>query len=262
MRWLDLTSPDLDRELKAGSIAVMVVGSIEIHGPHLPLGTDTMVTQALVELAADKEHAVVLPPLPYAYVPENRHFPGTVTMSPELILKMLDEISDEVGRNGFDKLLLVNGHGGNNAILNTFVMSRSTKRHPIVYAYLSPWTIPDDLHRKVTEGQETGHACVIETSRALALFKHLVKMEYVKRPARTGATKLPEGVMSPYWWQAYCTDLYLGEPRLATEQKGRMLNDAMVENLVRAIRAVKEDEVTPKVAEDFKTRAFKHVSGS
>jgi len=260
MLWLELTSPDLEKEARNGTIAVMMVGSIEVHGPHLPLGTDTMVTQALVELASEKEHAVVLPPLPFAYVPENRHFPGTVTMEPELLLGMLGAIADEVGRNGFKKLLLISGHGGNTAILDAFVMGRSSKRDPIIYAYLSPWDLPKDIEDKVTEGLETGHACVIETSRVLALFKDLVRMDYVRHPAKTGSTGLSAGVISSYWWQVKCPELYFGDPRMATVQKGKIVNDVMVENITRAIRSVKEDDVTPKVADDFHKRAFRNTS--
>jgi creatinine amidohydrolase len=262
MQWLELTSPDFQKEVEDGVIAVLPVGSIEIHGPHLPLGTDTLVIQALVELASKREHAVVLPALPFAYVPENRHFPGTMTMEPKLLLSLLGEISDEVGRNGFEKLLLINGHGGNNALLNTFVMSRSSKRKPIVYAYLSPWEIPKDLEEKMAEGVETGHACVIETSTVLALFKDLVKMDHVKHPARTGSTDLPKEIMSPYWWQARCLELYLGDPRLATEEKGKIIIEAMVANIAKAIKSVKEDVITPKVADDFKRRAFQHSLGT
>jgi len=256
MLWLDLTSPDFQKEVEKGTIAMMAVGSIEIHGPHLPLGTDTYVVQRLVELATEKEHAIVLPPLPFAYVPENRHFPGTFTMSPALLMEMLDEICDEVSRNGFERLLLVNGHGGNNAILNTFVMSRSSKRHPLVYVYLSPWEIPQDIRDKMSEGLETGHACVIETSQVLALFKDLVKMRNVTHAAHTGSTGLPKGILSPYWWQAYCSELYLGDPRRATEEKGRILNEIVVANIVNAIKAVKEDRITPGIADDFLKRAF------
>jgi creatinine amidohydrolase len=237
MLWLELTSPDLERETRNGAIAVMVV--------------------ALVEVASEKEHAVVLPPLPFAYVPENRHFPGTMTMEPELLLKMLGAIADEVSRNGFKKLLLINGHGGNNAILDAFVMGRSSKRDPIVYAYLSPWDLPKDIEDKVTEGLETGHACVIETSRVLALFKDLVKMDHVRHPAKKGSAGSAAGVISSYWWQAKCPELYFGDPRMATEQKGKIVNDVMVENMVRAIRSVKEDDVTAKIADDFHRKAFK-----
>jgi len=172
------------------------------------------------------------------------------------LLDILNEICNEVARNGFEKLLLVNGHGGNNAILNAFVMSRSSKRHPIVYAYLSPWQIPAEVLQKVSEGLEAGHACVVETSHVLALFKDLVKMENVTHPARTGKTGLPEGVISSYWWQAKCPELYLGDPRLATEEKGKILNGIVVENIAKAIRAVKEDKIAPGVADDFLKRAF------
>jgi len=257
MLWLELTSPDLEKEAKDGTLAVLVVGSIEVHGPHLPLGTDTLVTQALVEAASEKEQVVVLPPLPFAYVPENRHFPGTMTMEPDLLLKMLGAIADEVGRNGFKKLLLINGHGGNNAILDTFVMARSSKRDPIVYAFLSPWDLPKDVEEKVAEGLDTGHACVIETSRVLALFKDLVNMDHVTHPARKGSDGSAAGVISSYWWQTKCPELYFGDPRKATEQKGKTVNDVMMENILKAIRFVKEDSLTAKVADDFHRKAFR-----
>ncbi len=126
----------------------------------------------------------------------------------------------------------------------------------MVYVYLSPWEIPQDIRDKMSEGLETGHACVIETSQVLALFKDLVKMRNVTHAAHTGSTGLPKGILSPYWWQAYCSELYLGDPRRATEEKGRILNEIVVANIVNAIKAVKEDRITPGIADDFLKRAF------
>jgi len=101
MLWECLTSPDIKEAVDNKLIAILPVGSIEIHGPHMPTGTDSLTVREVVKTAAEKEPAVVLPTIYYAYVLENRHFPGTVSLSARTILTMIEEICDEVSRNGF-----------------------------------------------------------------------------------------------------------------------------------------------------------------
>jgi len=71
-----LTSPDVKEASEKGLVAILPVGSVEVHGPHMPTGTDSLIVYNVAKMAAEKEEAVVLPPLYYAYVPENKHFPG------------------------------------------------------------------------------------------------------------------------------------------------------------------------------------------
>ncbi|MEM2981408.1 MAG: creatininase family protein [Thermoproteota archaeon] len=258
MLWECLTSPDIKEAAEKKLVAILPVGSIEIHGPHMPTGTDSITIREIARMAAEKEPAIVLPTLYYAYVPENRHFPGTISLSAKILLPMLEEICDEVARNGFKKILIVNGHGGNNSLLRVFLReSLHRKRDYAIYALIEPWSSLGETIGKLCEGRTIGHACEVETSIGLYLFEKLIKMENVKDEAKTGSTGLPTGVETPVDWQSYALQLYLGDPRLATSDKGRIIVEKLVDFLVDAIRRVKQDAKVPRILDEFYRTAYK-----
>ncbi|MCX8171365.1 MAG: creatininase family protein [Candidatus Bathyarchaeota archaeon] len=247
-----MTSLDLKEASERGLIAILPIGSIEAHGPHMPLGTDSISAFEIAKRAAEKEEAIVLPPLYYAYVLENRHFPGTISLTAKTLLDLLEEICDEVARNGFKKILIVNGHGGNASLLRVFLREcQAKKKDYVVYAIIAPWEIFDDLASRLSEGRKYGHACEIETSIGLFLFGDHIKMDNVKREARLGKTGLPRGIETAFDWQAYAVDLYVGDPRYATREKGELLVERMVEILVDAIRAIKKDTEVPRLLNEY-----------
>jgi len=252
-----LVSPDVREAAEKGSVAILPIGSIEVHGPHMPTGTDSLTVYSVAKLAAEKAEAVVLPPFYYAYVPENRHFPGTISLTAKTLLSVLEEVCDEIARNGFKKILILNGHGGNNEILRVFLRDSLTrKRDYTLYAMINPWAPLTELVAKLSEGREVGHACELETSAGLYLFGDLIKMENVKDVAKVGSTGMPKGIETPVDWQAYALQLYLGDPRLATEEKGKMLVDRFVEFLADAIRKIRQETNVPGILDDFYTRAY------
>jgi len=252
-----LTSPDVREAAERGSVAILPIGSIEVHGPHMPTGTDSLTVYEVARLVAEKVEAVVLPPFYYAYVPENRHFPGTISLTAKTLLSVLEEVCDEIARNGFRKILILNGHGGNNEILRVFLRdSLNRKRDYVLYAMINPWAPLTELVAKLSEGREVGHACELETSAGLYLFEDLIKMENVKDAARVGSTGMPKGIETPVDWQAYALQLYLGDPRLATKEKGKMLVDRFVEFLADAIRKISQETNVPRILDDFYTRAY------
>jgi len=216
LKWIELTSPDLEQP---PILAVIPIGSIEIHGPHLPLGIDTMVIERVAVEAVRNLDAVVLPPLPYAYVPENRHFKGTISLSADTFLRLLEEVCDEVYRNGVEKIVVLNGHGGNIRPLRLFIREvLSKKKKYCVYLIPEPWGLITDVIEEVKETDEIGHACEIETSIALYLFPGLCRLYKVKRPATTGR-KPPRGVETAVDWSGYAVEGYLGDPRKASSKK-------------------------------------------
>jgi len=175
-----LTSKDVEELSKKGLVALLPVGSIEVHGPHMPVGTDSIAVYSIAKLAAEKEESVVLPPLYYAYVPENKHFPGTISLTAKTLLSLLEEICDEISRNGFKKILIVNGHGGNSHILRVFLREiLNKKKDYALYAIIHPLFPIRDLIPELSEGRRVGHACELETSIGLYLFEDLIKMENV-----------------------------------------------------------------------------------
>lgn len=251
-----MTSPDAKEAAEKGLVAILPVGSTEVHGPHMPLGTDAIVAHEIARRAAEKEEAVVLPPLYYAYVQETAHFPGTMSLSAKTLLGVLEDVCDEVARNGFKKILIVNGHGGNNVLLRTFMRATLRKKKDyVLYAMIEPWAAINELAAKLSEGRLFGHACEIETSIGLYLYGNHVKMGNVKREGKLGSTGLPKGIETPFDWPAYALDVYVGDPRYATKKKGKVLVDKMVEYLAEAIKAIHNDKQVPKIMDDFYKKA-------
>jgi creatinine amidohydrolase/Fe(II)-dependent formamide hydrolase-like protein len=91
--------------------------------------------------------------------------------SPKTLLTLLEEVCDEAARNGFKKILIINGHGGNNILLRVFMRDSLTKKKDyVLYAMIEPWAPINELAAKLSEGRTFGHACEIETSIGLHLF--------------------------------------------------------------------------------------------
>jgi len=257
MLYEHLTNLDVKEASKKGLVAILPIGSIEAHGPHMPVGTDSITVYNIAKLAAEREEAVVLPPLYYAYVPENRHYPGAISLTAKTLLSLLEEICDEIARNGFKKILIVNGHGGNIQILRVFLRDiLNKKKDYVLYGMIEPLLPIRDIISQIIKGKRFGHAGELETSIGLYLFGDLIKMENVKQEAEVGSTHLPKGIETPVDWQAYALQLYLGDPRKATKEKGKIIADKLVEFLADAIRRIKQDAEVPRILDDFYRKAY------
>jgi len=257
MLWNELTSDELGRMPKAKTVVLFPIGSLEIHGNHLPLGVDGLVIERVAQLAAEKEPpSLVLPTLDYAYANENAHFPGGISLSAKTLISVVEEICDEVSRNGFNKIILLNGHGGNNHILRTIQRDMlRQRRNYITYLYLEPWSPIEEDIKELAKGATIDHACEIETSIALYLMGHLVKLSKVQKEAKTGVSKLPDNVKTTVSWQGYCIEGYVGDPRRATLEKGKRLADKWVNEVASLIKTAREDTVSPQVLDDYYRQA-------
>lgn len=133
----ELTAVQFKEAVKKSSETVIIpMGVLEKHGPHMPLGTDVYTARDIALRAAEKEYAVVFPWYYFGQINEARQQPGTIAYSPELIWRMLQETLDELCRNGFKKIILINIHGGNAAFLEYFTMAQlSEKRDYTLYWY-------------------------------------------------------------------------------------------------------------------------------
>src|ERR1035441_4285928 len=136
-KWEELTGPDFQQAIqKAQNTCVLPFGIIEKHGPQLPLGTDLINVRYASLQGAGQEYAVVFPDYYFGQIFEARHEPGTMAYSAKLQLELLQETTDEMGRNGCKKIVIVNGHGGNNHLLPFFAQSQMAAPHDyVVYVY-------------------------------------------------------------------------------------------------------------------------------
>lgn len=257
MRWDHLTSKDMATLDKEETVVLVPVGSIEVHGPHLPLGTDTLAIYEVCLRAAEKTESLLVPPISYAYVPENRHFPGTITLSGEAFLRLLEEVCDEIYRNGFRKVFVVNGHGGNIRPLSLFLRDMQAKgKRYLLYILMEPWILIQDVIREVLESQRYGHACEIETSYMMFLHPYLCKLRNVTKPADLGPEKIVENVETMADWIGYAVEGYVGDPRKATAEKGRKIFNTWVERLAAVVESIKRDEIYEKVIDSYYSRIY------
>jgi creatinine amidohydrolase len=255
MQWENLTATDFAEAVRETGVCIIALGVVEKHSEHLPLGTDYLVAHRVACLAAEKEPAVVFPPFYFGQIYEARCFPGTITIKPTLLFELLEGVLDEIGRNGFEKIILLNGHGGNNHLLGFLGQCSLWEQKPYsLYMPMSQFTPEGEkAWEEMRETSWGGHACETETSAVLGTHPHLVNMDRVPEEPAKPLDRM--GHLPPthngIWWYANYPDHYAGDARTATEEKGQVLVGLMVDALAQYIAAVKADEVVPALMEEF-----------
>jgi len=262
MLWLELTSDKFADALKASAgVCLLPIGCVERHGPHLPLGTDQIVADEICRRAAEAEPAVVFPSYYFGQIAEARHYPGTLSLPHEMLLAVLKAVLNEIGRNGFTKVLICNGHGGNTGLLEYLNNTMLQEPHSYVaYSCFCGQLEKEDADRwaAMKQSKEGGHADEGETSTILYLRPELVRFENLKDPAdgrARGHQKHLGGLRNPLAWYADYPTHFAGDPRAASAEKGRFLIEAAVRKLVNVIRTVKADDVTPRLQQEFHEKA-------
>jgi creatinine amidohydrolase len=252
-KWEELTAGEFRQAMEqAKGTCLLPFGILEKHGPHLPLGTDLLNVRYAALHAAEQEYAVVFPEYYFGQIFEARHEAGTVAYSLELQLKMLQETSEEMGRNGCRKIIIVNGHGGNEHLLPLFAQAQLEKpRDYVVYVL--------DGERSRAGGpakKSTGidyHAGENETANTMVSHPELVHLE--RAASESGADQkrleLPETIYTGIWWYARFPNHYSGDGSVARKELGEWNMNAWIAFTVEAIRAAKADEQSLKLQKEF-----------
>jgi creatinine amidohydrolase len=217
--WEELTSAQLADRLAADPecVALIPVGATEQHGPHLPVGTDTIVATALADAAAG-DVAVVLPPLAFgASFFHGTRMPGTVAFSGEETAAAAFLVAEACVDSGIRRLLFVNGHVGNAAAL-WIACDRFRREFPELRAgVMQWWDLTPDIARRATEDAVDWHANAAETSLMLVLRPELVDTDRLRDaddPDRT------EGAVFRYGVQHVSTNGVTGYPSRASKSMG------------------------------------------
>jgi creatinine amidohydrolase len=256
-RMEELTAPDFVKAVeKSSKTCIIPIGVFEKHGPHLPLGTDLYMAREYSLRAATQEYTVVFPWYYFSQINEARHQPGTISYSPELIWKVLQETLDELNRNGFEKIIIVNGHGGNNAFLNYFGMAQLSERRN----YSLYWFRPEGS-REIDEKAEAltqhdmydQHAGNSETSKMAAAQPDKVHTDRAGEQSGVDQARMKnlKYVYSGIWWYAQYPNHYSGDGSKANAEAGEIWINHTVDQLVEMIKLVKADTVIPELQKQF-----------
>jgi creatinine amidohydrolase len=252
VKWEELTAADFDSGIqKSQGTCVLPFGIIEKHGPQLPLGTDLINVRYVSEHAAEQEYTVVFPAYYFGQIFEAKHEPGTVAYSPRMQMDLLQETTDEMARNGCKKILIVNGHGGNEHLLPYFAQSQLASPHDyVVYVFSHPHNPPGRPSLKSSVDMHAGES---ETSHTMVSRPDLVHLD--RATSESGADQkrldLPEGVYTGIWWYARFPNHYAGEGAAATKQLGEFDMKAWTDQVVNAIRAIKADQESLRLQNEF-----------
>ncbi|HEV2067458.1 MAG TPA: creatininase family protein [Thermomicrobiales bacterium] len=180
VRWQKLRREQVAAASAAGGTVVVPIGSIEQHGPHLPLDTDTDAVTAVALRAARQvtdPPVLVLPPVSWGLSPYWLPFSGTLSLRPETILALFNDLVSSVARHGFRRMVIVNGHGGNAGIIQ--VAATMAAEHGVRAVAFSYWNLIAEEMRALTRRDRggIGHAGEVETSLALYLQPEFVAQE-------------------------------------------------------------------------------------
>ena len=244
VEWAKLTGPEIRAVAGRGdALAVLPIGSLEQHGPHLPVITDTASASAAAiraaRLVADEMPVLVLPGLWTGMSEHHLPFGGTISLNFTELRGVLSGVVRSLRAIGFARLLIVNGHGGN---IDPLAVAARELAHdyglPVIAC--TPWFLTRDRVAEIAETKETpAHACEGETSVMLAIAPDLVRADRFDEAVRQRPEPVPKyDGFSRFWSfseRAPVTGVR-GDPRSATAAKGERFLDIQAEALAAAMR--------------------------
>lgn len=239
--WFDeLSMKEVKKVAKAGKVVIIPVGSVEEHGGHLPLCTDSLQPEHVALEVAKKTKCLVAPPLRYGVCNSTRNFPGTISIGFESLYKVIRDILEEFIRNGFTRILVLSGHADQahmaalrlaaQEVMRFHRQESSPRKTRIMVC--SDYDFAYELKGKYFD-EKDGHAGTIETSRIMA-----IRSDLVKREGKKSFPKLPrfEIVADP---ERYFPSGVIGDPSMASAKKGRMINRYVTKEVIKLVEELK-----------------------
>lgn len=243
MRWEELSVPDIERLDRDRTVLVLPLGSVEQHGRHMPLGTDTLLAQSICCAAAEqlKGKVAVLPPPWYGFSPHHMRLAGTVTLRAETLMALVEDVVASVVAHGFRRLVVVNGHGGNAGVIDVLSSTLGHKfRGKARIATLTYFNLARDAIARLRKSQPggMGHACEFETSMMQHIRSDLVTIDKAEVTyPDPGSSYLSTDLLGGSRVRTYLDfrDLSpsgtLGDPALASPESGARFHAAVVDEL-------------------------------
>src|SRR5260370_34206786 len=241
LKWPDVKSLDFSQ-----SPVLIPLGSLEQHGPHLPLTTDTEIVTDIAREVESRiaDRILVTPTLWLGHSPHHMNFPGTLSAEPGIYIGIVKSLVHSMVRHGAKKIFLLNGHGGNEAPVPVALRELKTElsaQKDVFVTFASYWWLGS---KTVTALRESGvggvgHACEMETSVMLAIAPGKVDMSLARKSGPGAALRYriidmqasnPVAMVSDF--DELSDSGVLGEPELAGAEKGRLFLDGFAQSIV------------------------------
>jgi len=250
----DYTWPEIKEAVQRDPVILLPVGSVEDHGPHLPLDCDNFLIGEMCHAAAQRipDQVLLMPPIPYGFEDHHMDFPGTISIQPEHLMAFVLDITKSLAHHGFRHILIADGHGSNMPILDLAARKTVLETDALCAVFIWPSLIKETI-AELRESDRPGgmsHAAELETSVYLYLRPNRVRMDQAKKEIGFPPSnfiwldlvdKSPVSMMD--WWSRISQTGVIGDPTLATKEKGERFFEAAVSRLVDLIKEFRTMEV-------------------
>jgi len=242
MKWYEMTTEEFGRLVDEKTLVVVPFGILEEHGPHLPLGTDTIQVLHLVDMVEEELEkkgikTVVAPPVHYGQSNSTRAFPGTISIKAETLYMLTKDILLEIVRQGMKNIVLISGHAGSQHMkaieraANEIVEADASE--DLKMMVLSDYHIAYQLLGKMGIPEDDGHAGTIETARVFEVREDLVRKEKIKDIKASKPFPKFRILKHP---EKYIPDGVIGEPPLPNSLgMGKEINSYILNKLLQLI---------------------------
>jgi creatinine amidohydrolase len=237
----ELTMKEVKEAAEANKVIILPVGSVEEHGTHLPLCTDSVQPEHVAVEAAKKTGSLLAPPLKYGVCTVTRAFPGTISISFQSLCRITHEIIEEFVRNGFRRFLILSGHADEEQMAALRLAAHKTmwrhkeeaEKRKLRIMVCSDYDFAYALRGKQFD-EKDGHGGTIETSRVMA-----IRPDLIKGKGKKNFKKLPrfEVITDP---SEFLPGGIRGDPTTASAEKGRFVNNYIIKELVKLIEELKQ----------------------
>ena len=241
-RYNRLTWPEMNQAIAMQKVVLLPTGSTEQHGHHLPLETDAFLVEEVCLEAGRRapDRILVLPPVSYGLNMHHIDFPGTIHIEPEVFIAFCVNITKSVAYHGFNKILLVNGHGSNAPLVN-LVARKTVLATDSLCAAVGYFDLAMDAFEQIRDTPVMAHADEFETSLYLYLASERVRVQKVGRGGDVVGKYLSSDSTSNYparfndFWGRWTKLGVHGDATTATAEKGEIILDAAVSNLIELV---------------------------
>jgi len=240
--WLDeLSTNEAAEAVKEGRVVIFPIGSVEEHGNHLPLGTDSVQPEYIAMEVAKRTGCLVAPPFRYGICNATRNFAGTLTIQFDTLYKLALDVLSELVRNGFNRIIVMSGHAGNSHMVALRLAAQEVvtkndetqQKGKVRIMVLSDFDFAEELASELADPKD-GHAGTIETARMMA-----IRPDLIKGKGKADVWRIPrfEVLARP---EVFFPSGVNGDPTAASAKKGQKINDYIINEVEKLVKTLEK----------------------